>query len=188
MLPFLHNRNILMRSLNPEHEYFTTILRKSDDPSELRSARGSAAKGAVSNHYITMSISDLYVQVFSTHGFQSQRFTYEDIAKKYGKPKAVSNNGQFFIFAKKKTLKLTIMILTSNELYKVKEVDVEHDVKLYLENGVQQDQGVTQAKPLIDSILEGPASNFHDHTKWQYTMFINDNLDICIRFDPVNIF
>ena len=67
-----------------------------------------------------MSISELYVQAFSTHGYQSQRFTYEDIVKLHGKPKAVSNNGQFFIFAKKKTLKIAIMLLTSNELELVK--------------------------------------------------------------------
>ena len=26
LMPFLHNRNILMKSLNPDHEYFSTIL------------------------------------------------------------------------------------------------------------------------------------------------------------------
>ena len=58
LLPFLHIRNVLMRSLNPTHEYFTTILRRENDEDDT----------IIQNHYVTMSISDLYVQVFSVHG------------------------------------------------------------------------------------------------------------------------
>lgn len=77
--------------------------------------------------------------MFSNRGFETHRYGFEDLAKKYGKPKAVSNNGQFFIFAKKKTLKLHIMLLTIDKLVLLKEIDVERDIKLYLENQVMRD-------------------------------------------------
>lgn len=28
LMPFLHNRNVLMKKLNPHHEYFSTIISK----------------------------------------------------------------------------------------------------------------------------------------------------------------
>ena len=83
MLPFLHTRNVLMRKQHPDREYHTTILRKYSDDSA----------GLLSDHYVTMSISSLYVQVYSVNGLQTNKFSYEKIASVYGKPKATSNNG-----------------------------------------------------------------------------------------------
>lgn len=101
------------------------------------------------NHYITMSLSDLHVQVFSPNGFQTNKFDILYYTKLYGKPKAVSNNGQFFIFAKKKTLKLHILALTNLEMVLVKTCNLEKDLNQYLEEGVQTHQGVQEAQGLI---------------------------------------
>lgn len=80
ILPFLHNRNILMRTINPNREYFSTILRK--EPERFGDKP--------SKHYVTLNMTDFKVNVFSESGFQVNRFTFKDRIKKLGKPKCVS--------------------------------------------------------------------------------------------------
>lgn len=102
-----------------------------------------------------MSLSDFHVQVFSPNGFQTNKYDITQYTKKYGKPKAVSQNGQFFIFGKRKTLALYIFVLTNSELVLIKECNIENDLKQYLESGVQDNQGVLEAEGLIENIKKG---------------------------------
>lgn len=84
LLPFLHNRNVLMRSIDPNREYFSCMLKK-------RSEEGD--RTAQKNHLIIMNMTDSVVTSFSEHGLQTKRYRFSDFTKKYGKPKAVSQNG-----------------------------------------------------------------------------------------------
>jgi hypothetical protein len=86
-----------------------------------------------------MNISHQKANVFSTQGFQTGRFIFYNLTKKFGKPRAVSQNGQFFIFAKLKQqgqLKCNIMMATEKRMVLVKEVDLMRDILGYLEDGV----------------------------------------------------
>lgn len=121
LLPFLHIRNILMRSINPNREYFSCILRKNEEGSDK-----------LVSHFISINLTGSAVNVFSTQGFQTHRFHFADLTKKFGKPKAVSQNGQFFLFGKKKTLSLFVCLLTNTGMIPFKEIDLEGDFKDYL--------------------------------------------------------
>lgn len=79
-----------------------------------------------------MNMTQHKVNVFSTHGLQTNRYVFDGLTKTYGKPKAVSNNGQFFLFGKKKKLLLYVMMLTSTKMVLIKEIDVEENMRDYL--------------------------------------------------------
>lgn len=115
------------------------------------------------------------MNVFSTQGFQINRFFFGNLLPDFGKPKAVSQNGQFFLFGKKKTLNLLVCLLTDEAMVPFKEIDLEGDFKDYL-NEIRANKGDQEADYYKD---------FWDHKKYKYTMQINDYLDICIKFDPI---
>lgn len=74
---------------------------------------------------------------------------------------------------------------TEKEIVLLKEVDLENDFKDYIENGIADSQGIKDAQDIQENILNGLHKEFNDHRKYSYEMVINDNLDICVRFDPI---
>lgn len=66
LMPFLHNRNVLMKQLNPDHEYFSSVLNK-----RLHDENGNST---IVPYFFTMSLSDFHVQIFSPKGFQLNRY------------------------------------------------------------------------------------------------------------------
>lgn len=179
LLPFLHNRNVLMRQIDTNREYFSCMLKKEGKDKKKKEGR------ILRKHLIIMNMSNSVVTTFSEHGLQTKRYLFTKKTKKYGKPKAVSQNGQFFIFGKKKTLEISILMLTNKKMVHLKEINLEKDLKEYLSktvNSVQESQGAM----LEGIIIYGVHRDFTDHTKYNYTMQINDNLDICVMFQPKN--
>lgn len=124
IMPFLHIRNILMRALRPSQEYFSTIVE--------RKTRGNYIK-----EYITVNITEYKVNTFNQKGFQTTRFDYAHMIKEFGKPKCVSNNGQFFIFKKSDSIILNIFLLTPDEMLLLKTIDVGEDLKNYITHNAE---------------------------------------------------
>ena len=88
-------------------------------------------------------------------GVLKEKVPYKDtIQKKYGNPKAVSNNGQVFIFQKSKTLILNVIIMSLHGLHFIKSIDINKDIKAYL-NLLGDQKPTEEIKKLEKSLGEG---------------------------------
>lgn len=74
------------------------------------------------------------------------------------------------------------MLTDENLVENLKQIDLEADLREYLNRKVQSIQGQAEGSMLRDVILYGVHRDFTDHTKYTYDIKINDNMDICVFF------
>ena len=125
IMPFLHIRSILMRALRHSQEYFSTIVERKSGNNYIK-------------EYLTVNITEHKVNAFNQKGFQTRRFDYSKMIKQYGKPKCVSNNGQFFVFKKSDSLILNIFLLTPEVFIPLKTIHIGEDLKNYITHNADQ--------------------------------------------------
>ena len=112
MLPFLHERRIILQYCKPNCEYFNTSLMIAED-------------GLKRTNLITMNMTEKKFYVYSLKGLLRNRFDFGgSFSKKYGKPKAVSNNGLIFIFKKRSSFDLHIIQMNHEKLEYIKTINI----------------------------------------------------------------
>lgn len=91
ILPYLHERKILLTKIKEQKNYFYTTLKKT-----IQSQHGDHTFTSL----IMMNLSDHKYYVYSPKGIMIKRHDFSAFCRSYGNPKAVSNNGQVFVFKK----------------------------------------------------------------------------------------
>lgn len=95
-----------------------------------------------------MNLSDSKYYVYSLNGVLEKRVNFKLYIAFYGKPKAVSNNGQVFLFKKDIKLEdgtedkmLSILWLTPEGFFKMKTFKIRDAITNYIETMEQEFEG-----------------------------------------------
>lgn len=87
-----------------------------------------------------MNITKSKLYRYRKNGTLIKRYNYSEITDFYGLPVSVSNNGQIFLFKKKKQKILSIFVMNFlndqniNGLTFIKDIDIESNIVTYLKN------------------------------------------------------
>lgn len=118
-----------------------------------------------------MNITEKKFYVYSLRGLLRNRFDFNEFSKKYGKPKAVSNNGLIFIFKKGSDFDLHIVRMNQECLTHIKTINIPDSI-----------QGCEcQSSPSIKEVIESDFDDLQDPKQCKQYFQINDNMDVCIQ-------
>ena len=84
--------------------------------------------------FVTMNITDNKLYVYSKGGMLRTRADYSKLCAEYGRPSAVSNNGQIFIFRQPKSFVLNVMVLNIDSpdgFEPIKRIDMVEAISQY---------------------------------------------------------
>ena len=147
------------------------------------------------SYLISMNLSDHRFYVYTMKGLLQERVNYfRTIHLKYGSPKAVSNNGQVFIFKKSMDLELHIIILdvnvsSSSTLSFIKTINVHTAIEKFIElkNKPEHHKGDKELKKKAEELefetTQGEFSGLNDPARCKFYYKINDEMDVIIQVD-----
>lgn len=124
-LPFLHERRIHLWAGNAQKRYFSTMV-PPDDTS------------VSTNHLIAMiNLTNSYYVLFTTSGVNLGERDYSGLVRRYGDPKAVSNNGQIYVFRRviDHEVRFNVMKLDTTRpegFAWLREVDIKSSIREYI--------------------------------------------------------
>lgn len=99
VLPYLHERQILLRKLNPLKKYFSTILQRANEEKDM---------------LVTLDLTAYRAQFFSTSGIYRKTLLFDKQVKQLGTPRAVSSNGLVYLFVDRMNYVINVMVLSDH--------------------------------------------------------------------------
>lgn len=93
---------------------------------------------------VCMNLAEHKFYTYSENGLLVNRYEYANWVVKYGEPIAASDDGQNFIFKKKRKSTLTVIHLDERELVYVKNIDISKEIAAYVEQCDPREKEVFQ--------------------------------------------
>lgn len=102
VLPYLHERKLYLNKMKPQNKYFYSIFE-----SEVEQGKNTV-------HMIVMDVTVNKIFVYSEGGLLVQRYEFDHITEKFGKPIAVSANGKVFLLQNDCKKRVTVLEIFQN--------------------------------------------------------------------------
>lgn len=123
-------------------------------------------------YFIAMNLTESKYYVYLENGVQVNRVNYGSWVEKMGEPLATSEDGQNFIFKKKRTAKISIIHMDEHGLTHIKNIDIHKEIWLHLGENAEDEY----------------YKEFFQDNHWsrnkndlQYKFRINNDLDVVVE-------
>lgn len=122
--PYLHERKIMLNKTKEDNEYFFTTFDRTETESK-----------ANISCLLSMNITDSKYYIYSLKGNLRERVNFKHLTERYGRARAVSNNGLIYVFKKPSSFELNILLMTNSEgLVFVKTVNLQERILALIED------------------------------------------------------
>jgi len=134
-----------------------------------------------------MDLSHTSVQIFNQGGILKRQLDYSDLQEQCGKPVAVSNNGQIFLFKQSKTMRVSVIVLNLDleendiSMKMIKTVDISEAIQYYVDTKEADACGRLR---LPKEEIAGAYKNVLDPSNCTLNLTVNDNMDIVAQLKP----
>ena len=162
----------MLNKTRQDCEYFYTTFNREDSNQNISKA------------LLTMNITDSKYYIYSLKGLLRERVSFHHLTAQYGMVRAVSNNGQIFVFKKSSSFELNILLMTNkNGLFFVKTINIQSQIIKYLEN---------DEAPVVENLREavGPKGDYfcikNQPSDCWIEYVLNDSMDLIVRIQSSN--
>lgn len=178
VLPYLHERKVILGRTKPNCEYFNTCMMIHE-----KDENGNVVKDA--KELVCVNLTNFKYYFYSLKGQLRTRVDFSHLKEQNGHPRAVSPNGKVWVFQKRsRPFEINLLILTKLKFVEIKQIDVLAALVSKLQKLVEEspDEEAEEYRSALE-ILEPQLNEQEQQLNLNIHYKVNDKMDVVVYLE-----